>query len=80
MKAQWDGGGRITLGDYTGGGVVVLWLIGSSALEFEFQLDSLLYTHIWLCIYWIATYTKLDLHWTFQNVTAAYLFYNVLCT
>ena len=46
MKAQWDGGGRIVLGDYTGDRVVMLWLIGSSALEFEFQLYCLLYTHI----------------------------------
>jgi hypothetical protein len=51
MKVQWDGGGIILLGDYTGGGVVMLWLIGSSAPEFEFQLDCHLCTHIIDCAY-----------------------------
>lgn len=46
MKAQWDGGGRILLSDKTGGGAVMLQLIGFSALESGFQLDCLVYAYV----------------------------------
>jgi hypothetical protein len=46
IKAQLDDdGGRILLGDNTGGGAVVLRPIRSTMLAFDFQLNPLLYTH-----------------------------------
>ena len=46
MKAQSDeGGGRILLGDNTGGGVVICCRLVSSVLELRFQLYSCVCTY-----------------------------------
>jgi len=70
MKARWEEGGeRILLGDKAGGGAVVLRRSGSSVLDLEFQLDSLLCTYIVDHIYTqITTCAKFGFHRTFQNV------------
>jgi len=41
-----QGRGRILLGNNTGGGVVMLWLIRFHVLKFGLQLDSLVYTYV----------------------------------
>jgi hypothetical protein len=75
MKAQADeGGGRILLGDNTGGGAIMLRPI-------RFQLVGVLdltglpciYMYSWAYVYWIATCAKFDLRRTFRNVTTAYV-------
>ena len=51
MKAQWDeGGGRILLGDNTGGGAVMLRPITFQSVGVLFQLDWLICTYIYLTI------------------------------
>ena len=47
MKAGWhEGGGRVLLGDNTGGGRSCCCWSGSGVLEFRFQLDFFVYTYI----------------------------------
>jgi len=68
-EAQGDESGeRIPLGGNAGGGMVVLRRSGSSVLDLEFQLVSLLCTHIVDHIYTqITICAKFDFRRTFQN-------------
>jgi len=45
-KGKKEGGGRILLGDNTGGGVAMLFRWGSGVLEFGFKLDFLVCAYV----------------------------------
>ena len=72
MKARWDeGGGRILLGDSTGGGAAKLWFGGISAsLQW-------IYTYGWSYVHSIPPWTKCGLHRAFWKLTQLSLLFRI---
>jgi hypothetical protein len=70
LKAQWDKvGGRILLGDNTGDGVVILWLIMFQRSRVRIWAGL---SHNWPWVYSVLTCAKCYLYQTFWNIIIAW--------